>query len=258
MSMGRGLHRAVFLRSLLIQGCWSYEGMQNLGFLYGIDPWLRRIYPDPEDYRQAAFRHLEFFNTQPYMAGFALGVIGGFEERRARLPEEQRRAMEGQIVRMKKALGSSLAAIGDTFFWGALKPACAALILLAWLALWSLEARRPVLLGTLLGLASFNAVALWVRWRGIGVGYGTQERLPEEIRRFRWHERVRWVRSAGLAAAIALALAALLVPPQGGTPGWWGPALLAAAAAARASGLSAVRSYALAVALGCAAALAGI
>jgi len=255
--MERGLHRAVFLRSLLIQACWSYEGMQNLGFLYGLDPWLRRIYPDPEEYRRAAFRHLEFFNTQPYMAGFAFGVIGGLEERRARLPEEQRRAVEDQIVRMKKAMGSSLAAIGDTFFWGALKPACAGLILLSWLVFWSFGVSRPVLLGALLGLACFNAAALWVRWRGIRVGYATQERLPDEIQRLRWHERVRWVRRLGLAAALVLTVAALVVPPQGGSPGWWGPVLLAAAAGARAAGLSAVRSYGVALALGCVVALAG-
>ena len=136
------LHRSVFARSMLLQACWGFEGMQNLGFLFSLDPWLRRLYPEKKAYREAARRHLEFFNTQPYMAGYVVGVVGALEERRARAAAAERPAIEERIRQLKGAMGSALAAAGDSFFWGALKPAAAVFILLLWLVLRLPELRK--------------------------------------------------------------------------------------------------------------------
>jgi len=58
----------VWLRQFLLQGCWNYEGMQNVGFAYAILPALREFYSNrPEEGLKAVKRHLEFFNTQPAM-----------------------------------------------------------------------------------------------------------------------------------------------------------------------------------------------
>ena len=71
----------VAARSLLLQSCWNEEGMQNVGFAFALKPWLKRIEREggpPE--AEAVRRHLQYFNTQPYMASFVLGVAGRLEE----------------------------------------------------------------------------------------------------------------------------------------------------------------------------------
>ncbi len=76
--------RAVFLRSNLFQGSWNFERMQALGFCFSMVPVIRRLYPEnSEERKQAIKRHLEFFNTQPFVAAPVLGVTMAMEEQRA-------------------------------------------------------------------------------------------------------------------------------------------------------------------------------
>ncbi|MFH1725174.1 MAG: PTS system mannose/fructose/sorbose family transporter subunit IID [Elusimicrobiota bacterium] len=256
--MERRLQMSMFARSLLLQSCWNYEGMQNLGFLFGMDPLLRRVYPDREAYRSAALRHLGFFNTHPYMVGFVLGAVGALEERRSGLPQEKRGAADSRIEKVKSVLGAALAAIGDAFFWGALKPACAAVTMLVWAALWTFDVPHPVFWGAFVYLALYNAPALWVRWNGIRMGYALQQRLPIVLKRLRWQQKARWVRRVGLASAALAAAGALVVPPWGGTASLWSVGILAAALGLRACGIPTLKTYAAAAALGAGAALVGL
>lgn len=76
--------RGVFLRSNLFQGSWNFERMQALGFCFSMVPAIRRLYPEnSEERKQAIKRHLEFFNTQPFVAAPILGVTLAMEEQRA-------------------------------------------------------------------------------------------------------------------------------------------------------------------------------
>jgi mannose/fructose/N-acetylgalactosamine-specific phosphotransferase system component IID len=240
--MDRELQARVFKRSFLLQSCWSFERMQNLGFLYALEPWLERIYTDPDDRAEASLRHLEFFNTQPYMAGLILGVVGGLEERLAKTPEGERPAARARASTIKKTLSSALAAIGDSLFWGSLKPACAALAIASWGLFWTMGLPHPVLAGCVLYLALFNIPVLWARWEGIRLGHAWQERLPLELGRYRWQSLAVGIRTAGLAAAGLCAAAALLVPPWG-VFSRWNLAVLAACFALKARGMSAARIY---------------
>jgi mannose/fructose/N-acetylgalactosamine-specific phosphotransferase system component IID len=110
----------VFLRALLIQASWSYERMQSLGFAYAIEPTLRKLYPDQAEYVSRLRLHLEYFNTQPYLASYILGAA-------IRIEEDRAAGMDacGDISSLKTALMSPLGAVGDSFFWGALKPLAA-------------------------------------------------------------------------------------------------------------------------------------
>ena len=63
----------VMLRSQLLQGSWNYERMQNGGWAYSLIPALKKLYPQREDASAALKRHLEFFNTHPYIAAPILG-----------------------------------------------------------------------------------------------------------------------------------------------------------------------------------------
>jgi PTS system mannose-specific IID component len=244
-ALPEGEREALFWRSMLIQAGWNFEGMQNLGFLYALEPGLARVHRDPESLKRAQMRHLGFFNTQPYMAGFALGACLGLEEDVARATADTDEASAVQRVeRLKRALGSALAALGDPFYWGVLRPATAAWTLVAWTGLWTLGAPAPVAFGTALGLAAFNAPALWTRWVGPRLGYERGEALPAELKRLGWPEKAVLVRRVGLLGAALASGAALAVPPFGGTPSWWNAAALAAAFGLRVRGYGSPATYA--------------
>lgn len=235
---------ALFRRSAMLQAGWNFEGMQNLGFLYAIEPGLRRVHRDPERLLRARMRHLGFYNCQPYMTGFALGACLALEEDAALAEDEAAEAAAGaRVESLKRALGSALAALGDPFFWGSLRPATAVLTLLAWTALWTLDFPSPVLWGTLVGLVAFNVPALWARWEGPRLGYETGEALPAALKRQGWREHTRRARAAGLAGTALLALAAIAVPPFGGTPSLWHAAALAAAFGLRVKGVPSLKTY---------------
>ena len=61
-------------RSTFLQGSWNYERMQNGGWAYSMIPALKKLYTTKEDRAAALKRHLEFFNTHPYLAAPILAL----------------------------------------------------------------------------------------------------------------------------------------------------------------------------------------
>lgn len=124
----------VFWRSLLIQASWSYDGMQSLGFSYALLPVLKKLYPDRAEFEARLRLHREYFNTQPYLASFILGAVVKLEEDRAA------GSAPGAVIDaagLKAALMAPLGALGDSFFWGALKPLAAVIaVALAMAGAW--------------------------------------------------------------------------------------------------------------------------
>jgi PTS system mannose-specific IID component len=94
--------------------------MQSIGFAYAIEPALRKLYPDPAEYESRIRLHLEYFNTQPFFASYILGAVIRMEEDRA-----MGRNAGDDVPGLKAALMAPLGALGDSFFWGALKPLAA-------------------------------------------------------------------------------------------------------------------------------------
>ncbi len=113
---------AVFRRALLIQAAWSFDRMQTIGFAYALEPVLRKLYPDPAEYEKRLKAHMEYFNTQPYLASFVLGAAVRLEQNRA-----SGNNTTEDVSGLKTTLMAPLGALGDSFFWGALKPMAAAL-----------------------------------------------------------------------------------------------------------------------------------
>jgi mannose/fructose/N-acetylgalactosamine-specific phosphotransferase system component IID len=250
------IQKSIFWRSLLLQACWSFEGRQNLGFLMALEPMLKHIYPDQEEYRAAAIRHMGCFNTQPYAAGCVLGVTAGMESQRAQMPEAERKAYEKKIQSMKTSLSTAVAAVGDTFFWGSLKPACAAWTILIWLVLWLANAPHPIFLGALFYFSAYNAPALWARWKGIEAGYRRRADLVADLGALNWQKRARWIRRAGWAAAVIILISSILVPPWGGVFGVEPVAVFVAAFVMRRFGITPAKAYACAVMAGAVGAMA--
>ncbi|MFS1562950.1 MAG: PTS mannose transporter subunit IID [Candidatus Arsenophonus phytopathogenicus] len=152
--------RGVFLRSNLFQGSWNFERMQSLGFCFSMIPVIRRLYPEnSEERKQAIKRHLEFFNTHPYVAAPVLGVTIAMEEQRANGADID----DGAINGIKVGLMGPLAGVGDPIFWGTVRPLFA--------ALGAGIAMSGSLLGPLLFFILFNLVRLLTRYYGVTYGY---------------------------------------------------------------------------------------
>lgn len=152
---------AVVLRSNLFQGSWNFERMQALGFAYSMVPVIKRLYPDPNsaERKDAIKRHLEFFNTQPFVAAPVLGVTIAMEEERANGKEIDDAAING----IKVGLMGPLAGVGDPIYWGTARPVFA--------ALGANLALTGSLLGPILFFFLFNLVRLATRYFGVTYGY---------------------------------------------------------------------------------------
>lgn len=148
----------IFIRSNFHQGSWNFERMQALGYCFAMVPAIKRLYSG-EDRKKALKRHLEFFNTQPFVTAPVLGVNLAMEEEKANGAE----IADGTINGVKVGLMGPLAGVGDPIFWGTLRPVLA--------ALGASIAITGSILGPLLFFVLFNVVRLAVRWYGISYGY---------------------------------------------------------------------------------------
>jgi len=146
----------VFWRSFFLQASWSYDRMQSLGFSFALIPVLRRLYGSGEEFSKRLAVHMEYFNTQPYFASFILGAA-------ARLEEDRAAGAAADPAEMKKSLMAPLGAVGDSFFWGSLKPlaATAAVAVILSGAWWA----------PLLFLGLYNAFHVGLRWSLLLEGY---------------------------------------------------------------------------------------
>lgn len=227
-TQGEGLSVAMqgrlFLRSLCLQSCWSFERMQSLGLAYCLEPWLRKCYGGRRaEFRQAELRQLGFFNTQPYMAALVMGMVCALEEAAAGLPAEERQAAVERLGQLKMGAASALAGIGDALFWGTLKPFCAALALAAGFTAWRLGGSRALLWMPAAYLAVYNLPAIALRWRGIRWGYEWRDQIALKLKEFPWQAWIRRLRLAGLVLALGLCVLMLWSAPGPGASGTFGP-----------------------------------
>ncbi|MCE9626983.1 MAG: PTS system mannose/fructose/sorbose family transporter subunit IID [Candidatus Eisenbacteria bacterium] len=170
----------VGFRAHLLQAVWNFERQQGIGWAFALAPVLERLYPDRATRTERLAEHTAYFNTQPTLASFALGAAARVEEARA--------AGQGDaasMARLKSALGSTYAALGDRLFWFTLRPfaaACGVLLALTRpqsmsgaLVLWLVYALPHV------GLRAMGV--LWGYEQGPGVLSGAfRERLEWVVR----------------------------------------------------------------------------
>lgn len=191
-ALSPGVLARVFFRSLFFQAAWNPQGMQNLGMAYALYPALERLYPEPPRLKEAVRRHLEFFNTHPYVAA---GIVGGvlFHEQKVARGEEP----ADRVMAYKTALMGPMAALGDGFFWLSLEPAVGALCaaLAPWLLAWA----------AVLFVVLYNAVHLTLRARFFRMGFRLGDGLVGAVGKAKLP--VRGTKLRGLAAASAGAAA---------------------------------------------------
>ena len=171
----------IFLRSLSIQSSWNFSSMQNIGFAFSLIPFVKKSGKNREHRSRILKRHLELFSTHPCLSGPIIGSVVKLEE------ESCENSDCVEVVNLKKALMAPYAAIGDPFFWGALKPLSA--------VVGVIMAIKGFLVAPLIFLLLYNSFHIWVRLRGFIEGYRDGKgainfirvlNLPEMSRKIRW------------------------------------------------------------------------
>lgn len=113
----------VAARSQFLQGSWNYERMQNGGYAFSMIPAIKKLYKTDEERQAALKRHMEFFNTTPFMASPIIGVTLALEEERANGGDVDDEAING----VKVGMMGPLAGVGDPVFWFTVRPILGAL-----------------------------------------------------------------------------------------------------------------------------------
>ena len=136
---------SVCWRSTFLQGSWNYERMQNGGFCYAMIPAIKRLYSTKEDQAAALKRHLEFFNTQPYVAiqGVKVGMMG------------------------------PLAGVGDPIFWFTVRPILGALA--------ASFAMSGNILGPILFFVLWNVIRYAFLWYTQEFGYKAGTAITKDL-----------------------------------------------------------------------------
>ena len=160
---------AVAWRSTFLQGSWNYERMQNGGWCYAMIPAIKKLYKDPEDRKAALKRHLEFFNTHPYVASPVLGVTLALEEDRANGAAVDDVAIQG----VKVGMMGPLAGVGDPVFWFTVRPMLG--------ALGASLALGGNILGPILFFVLWNAIRWGFMWYTQEFGYRTGSKITEDL-----------------------------------------------------------------------------
>ena len=114
---------SVAVRHQFLQGSWNYERMQNGGWCYSIIPAIKKLYTSKDEQISALKRHMEFYNTHPYVSAPVMGVTLALEEDRANGAPIDDAAIQG----VKVGMMGPLAGVGDPVFWFTLRPILGAL-----------------------------------------------------------------------------------------------------------------------------------
>jgi len=156
--------------------------MQNLGFAYAIIPLLEERKRPGKDQEDMLIRHLQMFNTHPYLSAPLIGSIIRMEEER---PDG---GNPSSITMVKQSMMGPYAAIGDTFFWGALRPFAGIFaVSIAWLG-W--------ILAPLAFMLIYTPAHIWVRGKGFIEGYRRGKQGIESLRKMdlpRIAANIRWL-----------------------------------------------------------------
>lgn len=163
-ALTKGDLRSMYWRSTFLLGSFNFERMQSMGFCVTMIPAIKRLYSTKEEQAAALKRHLEFFNTQPWIGSAIMGVTAAMEEERANGANID----DGAINGVKVGLMGPLAGVGDPIYWGTAR------IILA--ALGASLAASGSLLGPLVFFIGINLIRVATRWYSMIYGYkkGTQ------------------------------------------------------------------------------------
>ena len=160
---------SIWWRSFFIQGSWNYERMQNGGWAFSLIPAIKKLYKTKEERAAALTRHLEFFNTHPYVASPIIGVTLALEEERANGAPVDDITIQG----VKVGMMGPLAGIGDPVFWFTVRPILG--------ALGASLAMSGNILGPIIFFLGWNIIRMIFTWYTQELGYKAGSRITEDL-----------------------------------------------------------------------------
>ena len=160
---------AVAWRHQFLQGSWNYERMQNGGWCYSMVPAIKKLYSKKEDQVAALKRHMEFYNTHPYVSAPVIGVTLALEEDRANGAKVEDAAIQG----VKVGMMGPLAGVGDPVFWFTLRPILG--------ALGASLALGGSILGPLLFFFGWNIIRILFLWYTQEFGYKVGTSITKDL-----------------------------------------------------------------------------
>ena len=169
LTLSKADRQKVWWRSTFLQGSWNYERMQNLGWAYSLIPALKKLYTKKEDQAAALERHLEFFNTHPYVAAPIIGVTLALEEEKANGAAIDDAAIQG----VKIGMMGPLAGIGDPVFWFTVRPILG--------ALGASLALTGNIIGPLIFFLAWNAIRMAFLWYTQELGYKAGSEITKDM-----------------------------------------------------------------------------
>ena len=156
-------------RHQFLQGSWNYERMQNGGWCYSIIPAIKKLYSKEEDRAAALKRHLEFYNTHPYVSAPVMGVTLALEEERANGMPVDDQTVQG----VKVGMMGPLAGVGDPVFWFTVRPILG--------ALGASLALSGSIVGPLLFFVVWNLVRIAFLWYTQEFGYKVGTSIAKDM-----------------------------------------------------------------------------
>lgn len=151
--------KSVFWRTMTLSATYNYETMQALGFMYAMMPVINRFYKTEEERTAALKRHNEIFNTTPTMGGIITGLVASMEKQAS----ENKDFDTASISAVKVSLMGPFAGIGDSLFLGTVR--------IITLGIGISLAASGNILGAILHILLYNAIAHIVRYYGVFKGY---------------------------------------------------------------------------------------
>ncbi len=143
--------------------------MQNGGWAFSMIPAIKKLYKTKEERTAALKRHLEFFNTHPYIASPILGVTLALEEERANGAPVDDVAIQG----VKVGMMGPLAGVGDPVFWFTVRPMLG--------ALGASLAMGGNILGPIIFFLGWNIIRWSFMWYTQEFGYKAGSKITDDL-----------------------------------------------------------------------------
>lgn len=175
--------------------------MQNLGFAMAIIPLIREWQLREKDSEAMLTRHLQMYNSHPYFSAPLIGSVICLEE------ENKGKGDASDVLAVKNGLMGPYAAIGDTFFWGALRPFAGIVAVIL--------ALKGLIIAPIAFLLIYTPPHLGIRIKGFVEGYRRGKQGIEFIRSLylpRVTSIIRWL------SLLILAIIAVLLSYSGYWP----------------------------------------
>ncbi len=195
----------IFLRSYLVGAAYNMQGLQNVGFIYAMEPGLAAIHAGSGGLRAARERYIRHHNCHPFWAPLLVGIF-----LRAETDIAGGHLSPGAFMAVKDTATNTLSALGDSVFGGSM------------LVAWALACALLVALGQP-GAAAFLSISLFLALQffkvcifAAGLRYG----LSTLFWLRRW-DLINWGDRLKLANAFLLALFLVqTMPPDQSAPLW--------------------------------------